>query len=114
MAVPVIPTSAEGNFEFKTSTSPYIKIYFNTFPNNKKNNQLNFLCNSFRFSDPCLLNPSDNDSKISGQNTPDRRNNIPSDTEQNNKFFSVLMEQIQLLHETNTKICRDLHEAKGK
>lgn len=80
----------------------------------KKNNRLNFLCNSFRFSDPCLLNPSDNDSKISGQNTPDRRNNIPSDTEQNNKFFSVLMEQIQLLHETNTKICRDLHEAKGK
>lgn len=68
---------------------------------------------SFRFSDPCLLNPSDNDSKLSGQNTPDRRNNLPNDMDQNNKFFNVLMEQIQLLHETNTKICRDLHEAKG-
>lgn len=113
MAVPVIPTSAEGNFEFKTSTSLYFKTYFNTFPNIKKQS-FKFLCNSFRFSDPCLLNPSDNDSKISGQNTPDRRNNIPSDMEQNNKFFNALMEQIQLLHETNTKICRDLHEAKGK
>ncbi|XP_037826016.1 putative uncharacterized protein DDB_G0277255 [Lucilia sericata] len=68
----------------------------------------------FRFSDPCLLNPSDNDSKLSGQNTPDRRNNLPNDMDQNNKFFNILMEQIQLLHETNTKICRDLHEAKGK
>ncbi|XP_023302431.2 putative mediator of RNA polymerase II transcription subunit 29 isoform X3 [Lucilia cuprina] len=67
----------------------------------------------FRFSDPCLLNPSDNDSKLSGQNTPDRRNNLPNDMDQNNKFFNILMEQIQLLHETNTKICRDLHEAKG-
>ncbi|XP_065371825.1 probable basic-leucine zipper transcription factor J isoform X2 [Calliphora vicina] len=66
----------------------------------------------FRFSDPCLLNPSDNDSKLSGQNTPDRRNNLPNDVDQNNKFFNILMEQIQLLHETNTKICRDLHEAK--
>ncbi|XP_058983097.1 rho GTPase-activating protein gacU isoform X5 [Musca domestica] len=67
----------------------------------------------FRFSDPCLLNPSDNDSKVSGQNTPDRRANLPNDMDQSNKFFNVLMEQIQLLHETNSKICRDLHEAKG-
>ncbi|XP_053946163.1 uncharacterized protein LOC128855342 isoform X2 [Anastrepha ludens] len=66
----------------------------------------------FRFSDPCLLNPSDNDSKVSGQNTPDRRNQMPSDLE-NNKFFAALMEQINLLHETNTKICRNLHETKG-
>ncbi|XP_004531062.1 uncharacterized protein LOC101448638 [Ceratitis capitata] len=65
----------------------------------------------FRFSDPCLLNPSDNDSKVSGQNTPDRRNQLPSDLE-NNKFFTALMEQINLLHETNTKICRNLHETK--
>ncbi|XP_011205205.2 uncharacterized protein LOC105227533 isoform X1 [Bactrocera dorsalis] len=65
----------------------------------------------FRFSDPCLLNPSDNDSKVSGQNTPDRRNQLPSDLE-NNKFFAALMEQINLLHETNTKICRNLHETK--
>ncbi|XP_067617763.1 uncharacterized protein [Eurosta solidaginis] len=66
----------------------------------------------FRFSDPCLLNPSDNDSKVSGQNTPDRRNQIPTELE-NNKFFAALMEQINILHETNTKICRNLHETKG-
>ncbi|XP_037940936.1 putative uncharacterized protein DDB_G0282499 isoform X2 [Teleopsis dalmanni] len=66
----------------------------------------------FRFSDPCLLNPSDNDSKVSGQNTPNRRNHNTTEIE-NNKFFAALMEQINLLHETNSKICRNLHETKG-
>ncbi|KAI9580480.1 hypothetical protein GQX74_012561 [Glossina fuscipes] len=67
----------------------------------------------FRFSDPCLLNPSDNDSKLSGQNTPDKRTGTTNDADNNtNKFFSILMEQIQLLHETNSKICRNLHETK--
>ncbi|XP_055847589.1 GATA zinc finger domain-containing protein 10 isoform X2 [Episyrphus balteatus] len=67
------------------------------------------------FSDPCLLNPSDNDSKVSGQNTPDRRNypNQGGDMDNNNnKFFAALMEQINMLHETNSKICRNLHETK--
>uniref|UniRef100_A0A1A9WHU0 Uncharacterized protein n=1 Tax=Glossina brevipalpis TaxID=37001 RepID=A0A1A9WHU0_9MUSC len=66
-----------------------------------------------QFSDPCLLNPSDNDSKLSGQNTPDKRAGLTIDADNNtNKFFSILMEQIQLLHETNSKICRNLHETK--
>lgn len=60
-----------------------------------------------------MLNPSDNDSKISDQNTTDQRNQMPSEIE-NNKFFAALMEQINLLHETNTKICRNLHETKGE
>ncbi|KAH8295035.1 hypothetical protein KR018_006284, partial [Drosophila ironensis] len=55
----------------------------------------------FRFSDPCLLNPSDNDSKLSGQNTPEQ-----------NKFFTALMEQIKLLHDTNSRICQNLQETK--
>ncbi|XP_015038058.2 sun domain-containing protein 1 isoform X5 [Drosophila pseudoobscura] len=77
----------------------------------------------FRFSDPCLLNPSDNDSKLSGQNTPDCRNGNGNgntntndsgcDLVQQNKFFAALMEQINLLHDTNSKICRNLHETKG-
>ncbi|XP_017057082.1 uncharacterized protein LOC108098570 isoform X6 [Drosophila ficusphila] len=71
----------------------------------------------FRFSDPCLLNPSDNDSKLSGQNTPECRNgnNNGSGCElaQQNKFFAALMEQINILHDTNSKICRNLHETKG-
>ncbi|KAH8311588.1 hypothetical protein KR044_007094 [Drosophila immigrans] len=75
----------------------------------------------FRFSDPCLLNPSDNDSKLSGQNTPECRNGNASgnvntngngDLEHQNKFFAALMEQINILHETNSKICRNLHETK--
>ncbi|XP_070072909.1 uncharacterized protein [Drosophila takahashii] len=71
----------------------------------------------FRFSDPCLLNPSDNDSKLSGHNTPECRNgnNNGSGCElaQQNKFFATLMEQINILHDTNSKICRNLHETKG-
>ncbi|XP_016950659.1 uncharacterized protein LOC108024945 isoform X2 [Drosophila biarmipes] len=70
----------------------------------------------FRFSDPCLLNPSDNDSKLSGQNTPECRNgnnnSVGCDLAQQNKFFAALMEQINMLHDTNSKICRNLHEAK--
>ncbi|XP_070072905.1 uncharacterized protein [Drosophila takahashii] len=70
----------------------------------------------FRFSDPCLLNPSDNDSKLSGHNTPECRNgnNNGSGCElaQQNKFFATLMEQINILHDTNSKICRNLHETK--
>ncbi|KAH8340275.1 hypothetical protein KR074_011919 [Drosophila pseudoananassae] len=70
----------------------------------------------FRFSDPCLLNPSDNDSKVSGQNTPDCRNgNIGGsacDLAQQNQFFAALMEQIKILHDTNSRICQNLHETK--
>ncbi|XP_070136778.1 uncharacterized protein [Drosophila bipectinata] len=71
----------------------------------------------FRFSDPCLLNPSDNDSKVSGQNTPYCRNgNISGsacDLAQQNQFFAALMEQIKILHDTNSRICQNLHETKG-
>ncbi|KAH8354545.1 hypothetical protein KR084_003829 [Drosophila pseudotakahashii] len=70
----------------------------------------------FRFSDPCLLNPSDNDSKLSGQNTPECRNSNNNgsgcDLAHQNKFFATLMEQINILHDTNSKICRNLHETK--
>ncbi|XP_032579613.1 uncharacterized protein LOC6613808 isoform X3 [Drosophila sechellia] len=71
----------------------------------------------FRFSDPCLLNPSDNDSKLSGQNTPECRNvnnnGSGCDLAHQNKFFAALMEQINILHDTNSKICRNLHDTKG-
>ncbi|XP_017081681.1 uncharacterized protein LOC108114973 isoform X2 [Drosophila eugracilis] len=70
----------------------------------------------FRFSEPCLLNPSDNDSKLSGQNTPDCRNGYYNDSgcdlAQQNKLFAALMEQINILHDTNSKICQNLHETK--
>ncbi|XP_043656176.1 uncharacterized protein LOC122622074 isoform X2 [Drosophila teissieri] len=70
----------------------------------------------FRFSDPCLLNPSDNDVKLSGQNSPDCRNvnnnDSGCDLAHQNKFFAALMEQINILHDTNSKICRNLHDTK--
>ncbi|XP_039492429.1 uncharacterized protein LOC120452331 isoform X5 [Drosophila santomea] len=71
----------------------------------------------FRFSDPCLLNPSDTDFKLSAQNTPDCRNDNNNgsscDQAHQNKFFAALMEQINILHDTNSKICRNLHDTKG-
>ncbi|EDX11583.1 GD19717 [Drosophila simulans] len=74
------------------------------------------LSKGFRFSDPCLLNPSDNDSKLSGQNTPECRNvnnnGSGCDLAHQNKFFAALMEQINILHDTNSKICRNLHDTK--
>ncbi|EDW95641.2 uncharacterized protein LOC6535273 isoform X1 [Drosophila yakuba] len=70
----------------------------------------------FRFSDPCLLNPSDTDFKLSAQNTPDCRNDNNNgsscDQAHQNKFFAALMEQINILHDTNSKICRNLHDTK--
>ncbi|XP_055384748.1 putative uncharacterized protein DDB_G0282133 isoform X3 [Condylostylus longicornis] len=76
-----------------------------------------------RFSDPCLINPSDHEgSKLSGQNTPslnpeqdnlsNQNNNNNSNNMSNQKLFLTLMEQINLLHETNSKICRNLHDTK--
>lgn len=78
--------------------------------NSNDNLDINDPTRSFRFSDPCLIAPSDNESKMSGKNTPDGKsidNQIG-----NSKFLSTLLEQINLLHETNTKICRNLHETK--
>ncbi|XP_055384747.1 putative uncharacterized protein DDB_G0282133 isoform X2 [Condylostylus longicornis] len=77
-----------------------------------------------RFSDPCLINPSDHEgSKLSGQNTPslnpeqdnlsNQNNNNNSNNMSNQKLFLTLMEQINLLHETNSKICRNLHDTKS-
>ncbi|KAL5284109.1 hypothetical protein ACFFRR_006401 [Megaselia abdita] len=69
----------------------------------------------FRFSDPCLVNPSDNESKMSGllqDGVAPGQGTAETDSNSNNKFFLALMEQINLLHETNSKICRNLHETK--
>lgn len=45
---------------------------------------------------------------------PGQPGTAETDSNSNNKFFLALMEQINLLHETNSKICRNLHETKGK
>lgn len=61
-----------------------------------------------RFSDPCLAGNSD-DSKNSGKTHNITKND---DVPENSKLISSLMDQIHLLHETNSKICRNLHETK--
>lgn len=90
-----------------TSLPPIVNL--TTVGENIDNNlDINDPTRNFRFSDPCLLNPSDGESKMSGQNTPnDNVTNL-----NNNKLFMTLMEQINLLHETNSKICRNLQDTK--
>lgn len=38
----------------------------------------------------------------------------PSMGDPNGRILGTLLEQINLLHETNSKICRNLHDTKGK
>ncbi|XP_037030701.1 uncharacterized protein LOC119070455 isoform X1 [Bradysia coprophila] len=59
-----------------------------------------------RFSDPCLAGNSDNDSPNSEENSQ-KHTSTKGD---NSKLFKTLLEQIHILHETNSKICRNLHE----
>lgn len=65
------------------------------------------MLSTFSFSDPCLAANSDNESKDSG-------NNQNSSKDESTKMLTTILEQISVLHETNTKICRNLHENKGK
>lgn len=64
----------------------------------------------FSFSDPCLAGNSDNESP----NSDDNSQKIPSAKDDNHKLFKTLLEQIHILHETNSKICRNLHENMGQ
>lgn len=76
----------------------------------------------YRFSEPCLLNVASsevqNDSRPNCLNN-DNLGNVPSTSASNveastNKLFAVIMEHIQQLHDTNSKIYRNLHETKGR
>ncbi|KAJ6637233.1 hypothetical protein Bhyg_09963 [Pseudolycoriella hygida] len=58
-----------------------------------------------RFSDPCLAGNSDNESPNSEENSQK-----VTSKDDNDKLFKTLLEQIHILHETNSKICRNLHE----
>ncbi len=83
----------------------YIQAFLNYIGNRSQ-----FLFSSFRFSDPCLAGNSDNDSPNSEENS--QKNTSTKDD--NNKLFKTLLEQIHILHETNSKICRNLHENMGE
>lgn len=69
------------------------------------------LCFTLSFSDPCLAGASD-DSKDSGNGPNGRSSN--STKNDSTKMLSTILEQIGVLHETNTKICRSLHDNKGR
>uniref|UniRef100_A0A7G3A837 Putative alpha-protein kinase 1 n=1 Tax=Lutzomyia longipalpis TaxID=7200 RepID=A0A7G3A837_LUTLO len=78
-----------------------------------------------RFSDLGMTSMSDNDSKerdeedeLSPTSSRDLSNNtntrpqIDGATAKDGKLLVTLLEQISLLHDTNAKICRNLHETK--
>lgn len=61
------------------------------------------------FSDPCLVNGVEEDIRQNGDDKTRMKNQ--SD---NNKLMATLIKQINVLHETNSKICRNLSDTKGK
>lgn len=73
-----------------------------------------------RFSDPGGLagNSDDNESKDEGdaskKTTPNGEHTRRTDGKTDDKkMMATLLEQINILHETNSKICKNLHETKG-
>ncbi|XP_037922985.1 bromodomain and WD repeat-containing DDB_G0285837 isoform X2 [Hermetia illucens] len=93
------------------SLPPLVNYGPNGESNLNDNIDMNDPTRSLRFSDPCLIAPSDTDSKISGKNSPDTKSFENQTT--SNKLLTRLLEEINSLHETNSKICRNLHETKG-
>lgn len=73
-----------------------------------------------RFSDPGLGGNSDNENDNDSQKDENCTKHIQNNggggggDGNNSKLLSSLLEQINLLHDTNTKICRNLHETKGR
>lgn len=61
-----------------------------------------------RFSDPCLANNSDDEG---AQQKNDDKINLKNQSD-NNKLLAYLIQQINNLHETNSKICRNLNDTK--
>ncbi|CAD7093630.1 unnamed protein product [Hermetia illucens] len=92
------------------SLPPLVNYGPNGESNLNDNIDMNDPTRSLRFSDPCLIAPSDTDSKISGKNSPDTKSFENQTT--SNKLLTRLLEEINSLHETNSKICRNLHETK--
>lgn len=64
---------------------------------------------NFRFSDPCLIDNSEDETEGDGRS----KSNLKNQSNNNNKLLATLIKQINILHETNSKICRNLNDTKG-
>ena len=64
----------------------------------------------FRFSDPCLAGNSDEETD---QPAPTNDKLNPKNQSDNNKLLTTLLQQINNLHETNSKIIRNINDQKG-
>lgn len=70
-------------------------------------NELPFLI--YRFSDPCLAVNSEDET----QTDRDKSNQMKNQSD-HNKLIATLIKQINILHETNSKICRNLNDTKSE
>lgn len=61
------------------------------------------------FSDPCLAANSEED-----ETQPDRDKSNMKNQSDHNKLIATLIKQINILHETNSKICRNLNDTKSE
>lgn len=75
---------------------------------------IKYFCRNF--SDPCLAANSDNDSKDSGdKNSQQIKQNVNSTkNDTNSNLVATLLQQMNMLHETNSKIIRNLQDTKSK
>lgn len=63
---------------------------------------------NLRFSDPCLAANSEDETQ-----SDQDKNNMKNQSD-HNKLIATLIKQINILHETNSKICRNLNDTKSK
>lgn len=63
---------------------------------------------NLRFSDPCLAANSEDETQT------DRDKSNTKNQSDHNKLIATLIKQINILHETNSKICRNLNDTKSE
>lgn len=71
-----------------------------------------FLC--YSLSDPNLSASSNTSSTDTNKMNPEKLTESHGNNVDNSAILLTLLKQINLLHETNTKICKNLHDTKGK
>ncbi|XP_031631656.1 myb-like protein D isoform X2 [Contarinia nasturtii] len=88
-----------------TSLPPAVNLNTDTNRSSSQNDLLDGLDNR-RFSDPCLAANLEDETQNDGD-----KSNLKNQSDQN-KLIATLIKQINILHETNSKICRNLNDTK--
>lgn len=95
----------DGNFIHSSNNFKYKQ-----FANKKKKKDFKII-SYFSFSDPCLAANSDDDESAQASRKNKTNTKNPLD---NTKLLATLIQQINILHDTNSKIYRNLNDTKGE